>query len=336
MRKKAKRKQLLFIICSVIMLAILTACGSSERESGQIISASEEQETESQKDAIEEKWDNGEKKDSKPKIEKKDYASQIHPYDIKEDAVVQEKAMAADLQEPDEENVSVSQIASKDQNIEVTIQGKEECYDEEEAESGVRLSSVYVETLTVDVTDNTPLSATLNSNIEYLASDYGERGWELACKAKEDRLYLSEDELAYWSPYSISERYRVERVDRQVLSLVREYSEYDQINHSHGYRSTENYSMDTGNRIFLKDICTDMEGMYEIVAEELKNQNKKSDDTSVTWSAQDSLQEDTWYLSEDGLGIICNSGTRLEDTEEFCIDYDELNDVLETKYLPKK
>ena len=329
MRKGWKRKCLLFTLSLGLVLGWLTACGTGGRQSGQEMSSSDARETIREQKAYdsEQKGSTYKKKETARSFQK-ETMDQSETLDGQE-----EEAEMENVQEPDEKHVSVSIIESENQDIQLTIQAEEECYDEEKAESEVRLSCIYAEKLTVDRTDNAAVTSVLNENIGNLESDHRESGWELAHKAKEDRCYLSEDELAYWSPYSISERYRVERVDRQVLSLVREYSQYDQINHSYGYCFTENYNMDTGERIFLQDICTDMERLYDMVGEALQDVKNESNEEV---SAQDSLQEDTWYFSEEGFHIICNLGTRLEDTKEVCIGYDRLGDILKTKYLISK
>ena len=136
------------------------------------------------------------------------------------------------------------------------------------------------------------------------------------------------EEQDFWYGFNLYRGMDERRVDSQVISM-RE-SGWDYIG-DNGYQSIlHGFTFDTieGKQLALTEIITDIDKFQQIVEE-----------TTQEEIVDISFLEDAWYLTDAGIRLIYYSN-RLGDDElpyqEVTISYDAVEDIMQTKYIPKQ
>lgn len=129
--------------------------------------------------------------------------------------------------------------------------------------------------------------------------------------AQNDYNLKDQEEKTYWSGYGLGMNYRLKRNDGAVISFVEDDYEYMGGAHPNSVRYAQNFDSKTGKLLKFKDIVTDeaaaKEAINKYILETLQGAEYK-DYLFEDYKAHvnEILQENTWYLSKEGIVIIAN------------------------------
>jgi len=143
-----------------------------------------------------------------------------------------------------------------------------------------------------------------------------------------------------WTPYAVERSYRAGRVDGAVVSLVSTDVENTGGAHPNNGMSGVTFNTATGKRLTLADLSDDESALRAAVTEEISAQVAKMADQlypDAAESAKTLLDEDDWYLSEDGMAVLCNEyimAPHAAGTLTFTVSYDKLRGLLKDELLP--
>ncbi|OYP01713.1 hypothetical protein CG709_10840, partial [Lachnotalea glycerini] len=155
--------------------------------------------------------------------------------------------------------------------------------------------------------------------------------------ANDDYVNADADRQKYWNGYALGESYQTARVDSSIISIIEDSYEYAGGAHPNSYRTAQNFDTITGELLKLEDIFTDTTKAKEFVNEYLLKLMKDRVEEYGYFedyenSVGDILTDDTWYLSDEGLVVICNEyivSPHAAGIQEFVIPYSEFPYLVE-------
>lgn len=206
------------------------------------------------------------------------------------------------------------------------------------------------DTVMVKVTQSFPEvtidgSAAAADNInDYYSKDVATfESWaeEIAQMAEEDYGMRSEEEQKNWNPYEVSKEHSAVRADDQCISIVSDSFDYTGGAHPNGGRQAANFDTASGELLTFDAVFTDVDQAKEFITEYLLKEMKdeKYEGTFFDDYEKDVptiLDDNTWYLSEDGFVVICNEyivSPHSSGILEFTIPYEDFKE-LSDQYKP--
>ncbi len=130
--------------------------------------------------------------------------------------------------------------------------------------------------------------------------------------AKEDYEGRTEEEREWWNEgYGFGETFTLKRLDDKVMSFENVIYSYTGGAHPGTIKGGESFNVQTGDRLMFSDVVTDEKAAIKYINEMILEQTKDKKYEGYFFegyeaSIKEILTEDTWYLSEEGLVIICN------------------------------
>lgn len=231
---------------------------------------------------------------------------------------------------------SQTQTAS---NVEITF---DEEIEVNKNSSGIELLESEYRFPVVNIMGNKAASDKINAYYMNVKESFRSYVKELTAYAEEDYKARDQEQLKYWNSYLASAKYEVARADNRILSLVHNNSEYAGGAHPNTTRFTDNFSVQTGEKLAFKDVVRDEAEAREIVTANIIKQTNNPEYKGYFFedyekSIPDLITDTTWYLSEEGFVIIANEyiiGPHALGIIEFTIPYKEAG-FLKDIYLIK-
>lgn len=129
--------------------------------------------------------------------------------------------------------------------------------------------------------------------------------------AQNDYALKSQEEKAYWQGYELGMSYTTKRNDGTVISFVEDDYEYMGGAHPNSVRYAQNFDRKTGKQLKFKDIVTDEAAARAAINKDILETLQGAEYKDYLFEdykahIDEILQENTWYLSEEGLVIIAN------------------------------
>ncbi len=197
-------------------------------------------------------------------------------------------------------------------------------------EDGTIIVSAFYQRPTVTVEGNEDAAAAIKQEFDSDEEAFYIRGDELETEAK---AYFTEGTGEVIVPYANEVKYTDKRADGRIISFER--SNYSNLGGVHGntYVSGLNFDTRTGARLTLDDIAEDKESFLAAAKEYVlslcesdayKNRLMPGYEDYLN----DILQDDLWYLDEEGITFIANTDTLAayaEGTLQFTVPYENLN-----------
>lgn len=197
-------------------------------------------------------------------------------------------------------------------------------------EDGTIIVSAFYQRPTVTVEGNEDAAAAIKQEFDSDEEAFYIRGDELETEAK---AYFTEGTGEVIVPYANEVKYTDKRADGRIISFER--SNYSNLGGVHGntYVSGLNFDTRTGARLTLDDIAEDKESFLAAAKEYVlslcesdayKNRLMPGYEDYLN----DILQDDLWYLDEEGITFIANTdilAAYAEGTLQFTVPYENLN-----------
>lgn len=197
-------------------------------------------------------------------------------------------------------------------------------------EDGTIIVSAFYQRPTVTVEGNEDAAAAIKQEFDSDEEAFYIRGDELETEAK---AYFTEGTGEVIVPYANEVKYTDKKADGRIISFER--SNYSNLGGVHGntYVSGLNFDTRTGARLTLDDIAEDKESFLAAAKEYVlslcesdayKNRLMPGYEDYLN----DILQDDLWYLDEEGITFIANTDTLAayaEGTLQFTVPYENLN-----------
>lgn len=263
-------------------------------------------------------------------------------------AGIQEKQEAAESENQSEENSGEINAAeeklteenkaeeSKDEAPEDISIRFEESKEEYKAEDGTVLLTVEYVLPIVQIIQYPEAAEAINHYIKQ--AEYSPA--EAVSVAEEDYRQRGADN---WYGYSLGNAFTVHRADEEVISFTADEYSYMGGAHPNAVRSGYNFNSRTGDLLTLDDIIVDKEAaaeavnayILEYIAKELEdkeNQGMYFEDYEI--NVGQLLNDNTWYLAEDGFHIIGNEyiiSPHAAGILDFVIPYEQA-DFLKSEY----
>lgn len=152
---------------------------------------------------------------------------------------------------------------------------------------------------------------------------------------------LTGEEAAAWTGYEYGMSYKVVSSSTRILSLVAQSYDWQGGAHPNTWSSAYCFDASSGNLLYLADIFTDEVKAREIVERHILDtlaQDTYKDKLLEDYKdyVADILTENTFYLNEKGLVVICNPYMVTEyaaGTIEVEVPYAEIEDVMNGSYV---
>lgn len=213
--------------------------------------------------------------------------------------------------------------------------------DIKDEDNGVLMLSVMENCPVISIEENQDIAQRMNMVFE---QQHVANQDEITRKAQEAKDYyksLSEEEAAAWSGYGYGMNYKVMYASTRVLSMEAEGYDWQGSTHPNTWTSSYCFDVTTGDLLYLADILTDEEEARKIVSQHIldtitKDPYKDALLDDYESYVSDVLTENTFYLNEKGLVVICNPymvTAYVAGTIEVEVPYEELKDVMNEKYL---
>lgn len=213
--------------------------------------------------------------------------------------------------------------------------------DIKDEESGVLMLSVMENCPVVSIEENQDVAQRMNLVFE---QQHVTNQDEITRKAQEAKDYykgLSKEEAAAWSGYGYGMNYKVMYASTRILSLEAEGYDWQGSTHPNTWTSSYCFDVTTGELLYLADVLTDEEKAREIVSQHILDTVTKEPYKDALLEDYESyvpdiLTENTFYLNEKGLVVICNPymvTAYVAGKIEVEIPYEELKDVMNEKYI---
>ncbi len=143
--------------------------------------------------------------------------------------------------------------------------------------------------------------------------------------------------------YEPGREYSVKRADEQVLCIVEDCFEYIGGAHGNSWRVAYNFDTQTGERMGLEDVASDLDEIMAQSVEYLGEMLPESEYAEELFEnyendLADILTDSTWYTDEEGFHIICNEyiiTPHAAGILDFVLPYEEV-DVVTERYLPSE
>lgn len=197
-------------------------------------------------------------------------------------------------------------------------------------EDGTIIVSAFYQRPTVTVEGNEDAAAAIKQEFDSDEEAFYIRGDELETEAK---AYFTEGTGEVIVPYANEVKYTDKRADGRIISFER--SNYSNLGGVHGntYVSGLNFDTRTGARLTLDDIAEDKESFLAAAKEYVlslceSDAYKNRLMPGYKDYLNDILQDDLWYLDEEGITFIANTDTLAayaEGTLQFTVPYENLN-----------
>ncbi|MFA9378809.1 MAG: DUF3298 domain-containing protein [Lachnotalea sp.] len=269
----------------------------------------------------------------------------------------QSKETSESAQVNEEQNTQVDTDTQEDENAEAqentetqldtTQQDANEGISEEVEDSNPDVSITFEDksqekkdvnnTLLLTVTGNSP-TVTIAGNV--VASDKINAYYINAQKQEEDliqeyikdaqdNIAMPDTDLQYWNGYGLGNEYTKRAVTDSIISIVQDGYEDMGGAHPNAYRNAQNFDIQTGELLTLKDILTNVDQGTTLINDYLLKLMKESEQSSGLFdnyedSIGDVLTDTSWYLSDEGLVVICSEGIvspHAVGIQEFVIPY---------------
>lgn len=208
-----------------------------------------------------------------------------------------------------------------------------------EDEDGALLLTVDLGQAGVMIAGKPDASEAINQALEQCFGG-NSAGMERYLKLAQDSRKESED----FQSFVCSRELKTGRVDGAVLSLICKDLAQTGGPHPNWAASAVNFDVETGAELTLADLGPDEAALRQRVGRNLQMQVQQAaaagqyyDDAEE--QALELLDERLWYFSEDGLTVICNPyliATHAAGIQWFTVPYDDLDGVLDPKWLPQK
>ncbi len=145
-----------------------------------------------------------------------------------------------------------------------------------------------------------------------------------------------------WSAYVFHRNATPVRADSAVISVLYDDSTYTGGAHGEDLRSCVNYRTDTGAKLTLADLTDDLPALQEVIHAELLRQTQLPQYEGYFFDGYEKslfglIADGSWYLSDDGLVIVCNPyiiAPFAAGILEFTVSYSQLGDLILEQYLP--
>ncbi len=144
-----------------------------------------------------------------------------------------------------------------------------------------------------------------------------------------------------WTGYGLGQEYTIRRVDEQMISIVEDCYTYTGGAHPDAVRVAYNFDTQTGKRMSLADVASDLDEIRIKSMEYLGEMFLQPEWTDKLFPdyrnhLEDILTDGTWYTDETGFHIICNEymiTPHAAGILEFLLPYEEV-DVVAGPYQP--
>ena len=130
-------------------------------------------------------------------------------------------------------------------------------------------------------------------------------------QAQSDYVQRTEEEKKYWNGYGLGLSYIPKRMVEKVISFVEDQHEYTGGAHPNSLSYAETFDTKTGQLLTLKDITTNEKEARNFINEQILKQTKDAQYKDYFFEGyekdiKDILTDQTWYLSDKGIVVICN------------------------------
>lgn len=233
--------------------------------------------------------------------------------------------------ETQEEKTEAAESTEQEESTEsrVTI-SYETLQDDRTLADGTVIVSASYQKPTVTVEGNEAATAAIKQEFDSDEEAFNIRVDEIEAEAG---AYFTEGTGEAAMPYANEVNYTEKRADGRIISFER--SNYSNLGGVHGntYVSGLNFDTQTGARLTLDDITDDRESFLAAAKEyvlSLCESDAYKDRLVPEYQdyLDDILQEDLWYLDEEGITFIANTYTLAayaEGTLRFTVPYENLN-----------
>lgn len=242
-----------------------------------------------------------------------------------------------------EKNDDGSQEAGKDLKKVPEVTFTDYSQDIKDEDSGVLMLSVMENCPVISIEENQDIAQRMNMVFE---QQHVTNQDEITRKAQEAKDYykgLSEEETAAWGGYGYGMNYKLMYASTRILSLEAESYDWQGSAHPNTWTSSYCFDVTTGDLLYLADILTNEEEARKIVSQHIldtitKDPYKDALLDDYESYVSDVLTENTFYLNDKGLVVICNPymvTAYVAGTIEVVVPYEELKDVMNEKYIIK-
>ncbi len=190
---------------------------------------------------------------------------------------------------------------------------------------------------TPDVTIDGSAAAADNINDFYLDKkvSFATTAEKYAKDAKEYYAGLSKEERSDFHSYELGLQYSLKRADDQIISIVEDGYEYAGGAHPNAYRQAATFDTASGEQLTLDKIFNNVEEAKSFITDYLKKELKSDQYKDALFEDYEKdipsiLDENTWYLSEEGFVIISNEyiiSPHSTGILEFTIPYDKFENL---------
>lgn len=244
-----------------------------------------------------------------------------------EDTEPDSEESSSEIQEEKTEDTESTEEESAESRVTISY---ETLPDDRTLEDGTVIVTASYQRPTVTVEENEDAAAAIKQEFDSDEEAFHIRVGEIEAEAK---AYFTEGTGEIEVPYANEVKYTDKRVDGRIISFER--SNYSNLGGVHGntYVSGLNFDTRTGARLTLDDITEDKE-IFLAAAKEYVLSLCESDAyknrliPGYEDFLNDILQEDLWYLDEEGITFIANTDTLTayaEGTLQFTVPYEDLN-----------
>ncbi len=167
---------------------------------------------------------------------------------------------------------------------------------------------------------------------------------EIQRKAEEAKAFykgLSKEEVSSWAGYGYGMSYKMMYASTKILSIESESYDWQGASQPGKWTSAYCFDVTSGDLLSLVDVFTDEEAVRKIVSEHIKDTITKDPYKDALLDdyesyVDDVMTENTFYLNEKGLVVICNPFMVTGDTVgtiEVEVPYKEIKDRMNPEYV---
>ncbi len=213
----------------------------------------------------------------------------------------------------------------------------------QEEDSDVTLLSVTENCPVITIEENEEAARKMNLVFEQQHETNQEDIKNKIEEAKSDYHGLSKEEAKAWQPYGYGISYKVVSASTRILSIEAESYDWQGGSHPNTWTSAYCFDAASGDLLYLADIFTDEEKARKVVEEHILDTITKKPYKDALLDdyedyVADILTENTFYLNEKGLVVICNPymvATHAAATIEIEVPYAKLKDMMNENYILK-
>lgn len=259
-----------------------------------------------------------------------------------EDDIVEESSQTKE--EDEEENTQASADGQKQaQELSKAPKVTFTDYSQEirDEESDVLLLSVTENCPVITIEENEDISRKMNMVFEQQHTTNVDEIARKVQEAKDYRKELPQEEAESFTGYGYDMNYKVMYASTKILSIESENYDWQGAVHPNTWTSSYCFDVSTGDLLYLADVFTDEVKARKVVEEHILDTITKEpykdallDDYEAY--VADVMTENTFYLNEKGLVVICNPymvTAYAAGTIEVQIPYGELKDAMNEKYI---